>query len=109
MMSMDNGPQAIADAAHDAGIPMTIPGGVEGTTLSHEGGEPEGGIVLGQYQSRVIDMASAYATLAASGTFHEPFFVQRVETADGDVLLDRPSSPGESRIDSRSPTTSRRP
>lgn len=98
MMSMDNGPQAIADAAHDAGIPMTIPG-VEGTTLSHEGGEPEGGIVLGQYQSRVIDMASAYATLAASGTFHEPFFVQRVETADGDVLLDRPSSPGESRID----------
>ncbi|WP_072815132.1 transglycosylase domain-containing protein [Rhodococcus zopfii] len=98
MMSLDNGPQAIADAAHDAGIPLTIPG-VEGTTLSHEGGEPEGGIVLGQYQSRVIDMASAYATLAASGTFHEPFFVQRVETADGDVLLDRPASPGESRLD----------
>jgi len=98
MMSMDDGPQAIADAAHDAGIPMTIPG-VEGTTLSHEGGPPEGGIVLGQYQSRVIDMASAYATLAASGTFHEPFFVQRVETADGDVLLDRPASPGEFRLD----------
>ena len=98
MMSLDDGPQAIADAAHEAGIPVSIPG-VEGTTLSHEGGAPEGGIVLGQYQSRVIDMASAYATLAASGTFHEPFFVQRVETADGDVLLDRPASLGESRLD----------
>lgn len=97
-MSLDDGPQAIADAAHEAGIPVSIPG-VEGTTLSHEGGAPEGGIVLGQYQSRVIDMASAYATLAASGTFHEPFFVQRVETADGDVLLDRPASLGESRLD----------
>ena len=28
---------------------------------------PNNGIVLGQYQSRVLDMASAYATLAASG------------------------------------------
>ncbi|MCK0091544.1 penicillin-binding protein [Rhodococcus sp. F64268] len=98
MMSMENGPQKIADAAHDAGIPMEIPG-VEGTSLTEANGIPEGGIVLGQYQSRVIDMASAYATLAASGTFHQPYFVQKVTTSDGEVLLDRPASPAEDRID----------
>ncbi|MEU5841001.1 transglycosylase domain-containing protein [Rhodococcus sp. NPDC047139] len=98
MMSMSNGPQKIADAAHAAGIPKTIPG-VEGQTLSENGGPPEGGIVLGQYQARVIDMASAYATIAASGIFHEPYFVQKVVTADGDVLLDREPSPGERRFD----------
>ncbi|KXF85618.1 penicillin-binding protein [Rhodococcus ruber Chol-4] len=98
MMAMENGPQKIADAAHEAGIPLEIPG-VDGRTLSHNGGAPEGGIVLGQYQSRVIDMASAYATLAASGTYHQPYFVQRVVNAEGEVLLDRPASPGEQRVD----------
>ncbi|UYP18956.1 penicillin-binding protein [Rhodococcus sp. Z13] len=98
MMSMTNGPQKIADAAHAAGIPETIPG-VEGRTLSENGGPPEGGIVLGQYLSRVIDMASAYGTIAASGVYHEPYFVQKVVTGDGVVLLDRPASPGEQRFD----------
>ncbi|MDM7490928.1 transglycosylase domain-containing protein [Rhodococcus sp. CSLK01-03] len=98
MMAMEDGPQKIADAAHEAGIPLEIPG-VDGPTLSHNGGAPEGGIVLGQYQSRVIDMASAYATLAASGTYHQPYFVQRVVNAEGEVLLDRPASPGEQRLD----------
>ncbi|NLE82531.1 MAG: penicillin-binding protein [Rhodococcus sp.] len=98
MVSMDDGPQSIADAAHEAGIPEHIPG-VEGRTLSHEGGSPQGGIVLGQYLSRPIDMASAYATLAASGIYHQPYFVQKVVTSDGEVLLDRGPSPGERRID----------
>ncbi|NMD95680.1 penicillin-binding protein [Rhodococcus sp. BL-253-APC-6A1W] len=98
MMSMKDGPQKIADIAHRAGIPETIPG-VEGTTLGTTNGPPEGGIVLGQYESRVIDMASAYATLAASGTYRAPYFVQKVVTADGVVLLDRPASPAEQRID----------
>lgn len=98
MMSMSNGPQKIADAAHAAGIPKEIPG-VEGITLSENGGPPEGGIVLGQYQSRVIDMASAYATIAASGVFHEPYFLQKVVTGDGVVLFERPAPEGERRLD----------
>ena len=44
-------------------------------------GGVEGGVVLGQYDSRVIDMASAYGTLAASGMFHSPHFVQKVALA----------------------------
>ncbi|MEV0340947.1 transglycosylase domain-containing protein [Nocardia sp. NPDC050713] len=87
-MSMLGGPQSIADAAHQAGIPEEIPG-VAGKTLTEDGGPPLNGIVLGQYLVRPIDMASAYATIAASGMYHQPYFVQRVETGDGRVLLDR--------------------
>ncbi|MGC0366648.1 membrane peptidoglycan carboxypeptidase [Rhodococcus sp. 27YEA15] len=97
MLSMENGPQKIADAAHLAGIAEHIPG-LDYPTLTQEGGPPENGIVLGQYQSRVFDMASAYATLANSGVYQQPHFIQKVVTADGQVLLDRPASPGERRI-----------
>ncbi|MBF6203828.1 penicillin-binding protein [Streptomyces gardneri] len=87
-MTMFDGPQAIADAAHAAGIPEELPG-VPGKTLTEDGGKPLNGIVLGQYLVRPIDMASAYATIGASGVYHRPYFVQRVVTGDGRVLLDR--------------------
>ncbi|WP_223884793.1 transglycosylase domain-containing protein [Nocardia colli] len=87
-MSMFDGPKAIADAAHAAGIPDEIPG-VAGKTLTEDGGRPLNGIVLGQYLVRPIDMASAYGTIGASGVYHQPYFVQRVVTGDGRVLLDR--------------------
>ncbi|MFI9507114.1 transglycosylase domain-containing protein [Nocardia sp. NPDC052566] len=87
-MSMFDGPKAIAEAAHQAGIPKQIPG-VAGETLTENGDRPLNGIVLGQYVVRPIDMASAYATIAASGVYHQPYFVQRVVTGDGRVLLDR--------------------
>ncbi|WP_040793032.1 transglycosylase domain-containing protein [Nocardia paucivorans] len=104
-LEMANGPQAIADAAHQAGIPKEIPG-VEGRTLSENGGQPVPAIVLGTYLVRPIDMASAYATIAAQGIYHQPYFVQRVVAGDGTVLLDRdPAKPvgeplprGEQRI-----------
>jgi len=97
-LSMEDGAQKIADAAHQAGIPETVPGW-QYPTLTQEGESPENGIVLGQYLTRPIDMASAYATLAASGMYHQPYFVQKVVTADGEVLLDRPASEGERRLD----------
>lgn len=82
------GPQAVADAAHRAGIPQQIPG-VPGSSLSEDGGAPALAIVLGAYSVRPLDMASAYATLAASGVYHRPYFVQQVIAGDGKVLLDR--------------------
>jgi membrane peptidoglycan carboxypeptidase len=56
---------------------------------------------LGQYQTRVLDMASAYATIAASGVYHRPHFVQKVVNADGQVLFDASTqdNSGEQRID----------
>ncbi|WP_374639334.1 transglycosylase domain-containing protein [Rhodococcus sp. ARC_M5] len=94
MLSMDNGPQAIADMAHTLGIPQEIDG-VGPTLTEPDNAGPNYGVVLGQYQSRVLDMASAYATLAASGVYHTPHFVQRVVTADGTVLLDRAPEAGQ--------------
>ena len=82
------GPKSIADAAHQAGIPEQIPG-VAGNSLSEPDGPPAPAIVLGVYSVRPIDMASAYATIAASGVYRPPYFVQRVVAGDGRVLLDR--------------------
>lgn len=86
------GPKAIANAAHQAGIPEQIPG-VAGRTLFEDDGPPLPAIVLGAYSVRPIDMASAYATLAASGAYRAPYFVQKVVTGDGRVLLDRETDP----------------
>ncbi len=93
-----NGPQLIADMAHKLGIPQDIPG-VGKSLTEPDGNGPNNGIVLGQYQVRPLDMASAYATLAASGMYHAPYFVEKVVTADGATLLDRGTPPGEQRVD----------
>ncbi|MGX6509898.1 transglycosylase domain-containing protein [Rhodococcus sp. SJ-2] len=98
MLDMEDGPQAIADMAHKLGVAKELPG--IGETLTEQGGVgPNYGIVLGQYQSRVLDMASAYATLAASGMHYDPHFVQKVVTSDGEVLLDRGAPSGEQVVD----------
>ncbi|WP_433655341.1 transglycosylase domain-containing protein [Nocardia sp. CA-128927] len=92
-----DGPNKIAAMAHKAGIPDTIPD--LGTTLVEpDGSPPNTGIVLGQYSVRVRDMASAYATFAASGIYHKPHLVQKVVAADGRVLLDLGSAAGTQRV-----------
>ena len=96
-MGKNQGPQKIADMAHRLGIPDTIPG-VGQTLVGENGAPPNNGIVLGQYQARPLDMASAYATLAASGTYHKPHFVSKVVNSDGEVLLDRGEVAGEQRV-----------
>ncbi|WP_440446449.1 transglycosylase domain-containing protein [Nocardia amamiensis] len=96
-LDMQNGPQKIAAMGHKLGIPETIPG-VGQTLTEPDGSGPNNGIVLGQYQARPLDMASAYATLAASGVYHAPHFVSKVVTADGQVLLDRGEVAGEQRV-----------
>ena len=101
MLKLNNGPQDVADAAHDAGIAESIPGVDYTLSEDGEGGPPNNGIVLGQYQTRVLDMASAYATIAASGVYRTPHFVQKVVNAEGDVLFDatEEDNTGEQRID----------
>src|SRR6201991_2384551 len=100
MLKLKHGPQDVADAAHAAGIAESFPGVEHTLSEDGKGGPPYDGIVLGQYQTRVLDMASAYATLAASGVYHKPHFVQKVVNAEGRVLFDATGSdtPGEQRI-----------
>lgn len=80
MMDLNGGPQAVADAAHQLGItaPLTY----------KDGTAPEYGIVLGQYETKTIDMAAALATIAASGKRYKPHFVQKVVDAKNNVLFD---------------------
>ncbi len=101
MLKLKNGPADVADAAHQAGIAESFPGVEHTLSEDGKGGPPNNGIVLGQYQTRALDMASAYATLAASGTYHKPHFVQKVVNAAGQVLFDasQEDNAGEQRID----------
>jgi membrane peptidoglycan carboxypeptidase len=100
MLKLKNGPDDVAKAAHQAGIAESFPGVAHTLSEDGKGGPPNNGIVLGQYQTRVIDMASAYATLAASGIYHRPHFVQKVINSEGRVLFDATTSnnAGEQRI-----------
>jgi membrane peptidoglycan carboxypeptidase len=101
MLKLKHGPQDVADAAHAAGIAESFPGVEHTLSEDGKGGPPYDGIVLGQYQTRVLDMASAYATLAASGVYHRPHFVQKVVNADGQVIFDasQQDNSGEQKID----------
>lgn len=103
MLKLKNGPQDVADAAHQAGIAESFPGVDHTLSEDGQGGPPNNGVVLGQYQTRVIDMASAYATLAASGVYHKPHFVQKVVNSEGEVLFDasQQDNSGEQRIEKK--------
>ena len=93
MMDLNGKAQDVADAAHAAGVAESF--GDQAKTLQNADGSVEGGVVLGQYPSRVLDMASAYATLAASGIYRAPHFVQKVETSSGEVLYERSKDAGK--------------
>ncbi|NTY61687.1 transglycosylase domain-containing protein [Mycolicibacterium sphagni] len=100
MLKLKNGPSDVADAAHSAGVAESFPGVDHTLSEDGKGGPPNNGVVLGQYQTRVLDMASAYATLANSGVYHKPHFVQKVVNSRGEVLFDASTSDnsGEQRI-----------
>nr|WP_095661203.1 transglycosylase domain-containing protein [Corynebacterium glaucum] len=94
---LDNTTQDTADMAHALGVARHIPG-VPGVTLRENGGQPYEGIVLGQYQSRVLDMATAAATLIDRGVYHPTHFVERVVDANGEVLYAVDSEYSERRV-----------
>ncbi|ACU40826.1 penicillin-binding protein [Actinosynnema pretiosum subsp. pretiosum] len=85
------GAEAVAEAAWAAGIPKQVSvGGQKIDTLLGEGGaKPNTGIALGGDVARVrpFDMASAYATFAARGVHHEPFFVSKITDSSGETIL----------------------
>ena len=93
---LENGPQDTADMAHNLGIAESLPSIPE--TLTENGGTPYDGIILGQYESRPLDMASAMATIANEGVWHRPHFVSKVETRSGEVLYEYEDGEGERRI-----------
>lgn len=96
MEHLENNTQDVADMAHALGVAKSFPGTEH--TLSENGGAPFEGVVLGQYLSRPIDMAHALATLANQGVWHEAYFVEKVETAEGEVLYTHTQDAGQRRV-----------
>lgn len=90
---LENEAQDTADMAHALGVAESIPG-IE-KTLYEENARPYDGIILGQYQSRVIDMAHGLATLANYGVLHDTYFVDRVENSTGGLVYEHENSEGE--------------
>ncbi|TWP52905.1 penicillin-binding protein [Lentzea tibetensis] len=90
MVANDTGPKAVADAAHQAGIPETvmIDGKAKQTLTGKEGAAPNTGIAIGadDAQVRPFDMASAFATFASRGVYRKPFFITKIEGPDKELL-----------------------
>ena len=84
---LDNTTYDTADTAHALGVARSLPN-IPETLREPDGSQPYDGIILGQYQSRVIDMATGMATLINRGVWHPTHFVQRVTSADGEVLYE---------------------
>ncbi|MHA6794945.1 transglycosylase domain-containing protein [Pseudonocardia bannensis] len=82
------GPQKVADAARSAGITSPLE-------------DVNEGIALGNKEVTPLELASAYATIAAGGVWHQPHLVSKVVTADDRVLYEAPEADGERRFPER--------
>jgi penicillin-binding protein 1A len=68
-LTLDVGPQKVADMAHKLGVQSPL--------------QPVPSIGLGSNAVSPLDMASAYATLAAGGIYSRPMAIRRVILANG--------------------------
>jgi penicillin-binding protein 1A len=93
------GPARVVDAARRMGIPgpAWLPGrsGCRQTASDHCPTQLEAlpSIALGSEEVTPLEMASAYATLAAGGTYRQPKLVSRVADGAGQILESGPSAP----------------
>lgn len=74
------GPQEVADLAHAMGITSDLSPHAPSMPLGPDGVSP-------------LDMASAYSVFANDGVRNDPYFIDRVEDADGNILFAHQASP----------------
>lgn len=79
------GPQKVADAARLAGITAPLD-------------NPDARLPLGNKEVTPVQLASAYATIAAGGVWHPPHMVSKVVDSDGRVLYEYQPGEGEQRF-----------
>ena len=81
------GPANVADTAHAMGISKTR-ADTGKPTLVNAAGQTNFGIGIGDadYSVRPLDQATGFATIANGGTTHQPFFINKVTDAAGNVL-----------------------
>lgn len=85
--SMENGPEKIIKMMNAMGIPPAKKTFKKAAGFPNEtaGLNPELTVALGSATVSPINMANAYATIAAGGEYAEPYLIEKVETADGEV------------------------
>ncbi|MGQ0479910.1 MAG: transglycosylase domain-containing protein [Pseudonocardia sp.] len=74
-LTLRMGAQKVADAARQAGITSPL------TDVNE-------GIALGNKEVTPIELASAYATFASGGIYHQPHLVSKVTTSDDRVIYE---------------------
>jgi len=80
-------PQQVAQAAHQAGIPLTQTiDGVTTKTLQNPDGVVTAGIALGGYEVRPLDMANAFGTIANDGQRNPVHFISKIQSSSGDSV-----------------------
>jgi membrane peptidoglycan carboxypeptidase len=85
----------VARAAFDAGVATTQTiGGKTGPALTADDGKlTADAIAMGQYPVRPRDVAQAYATFAATGSYRPAHFITSIVDAGGNALYDVKSNP----------------
>ncbi len=84
--SMENGPSKVLRAARDLGIPSSDGSDDFGIPSSTVDLEPVLGIPLGTAQVSPINMANAYATIAAGGQRADVHVIEEVQSRSGETL-----------------------
>ncbi|MCG8920159.1 penicillin-binding protein, partial [Actinokineospora sp. PR83] len=84
MVYNDVKPAGVAEAAKKAGILSPLDAAAGDINIAIGGGAT---------QVTTVDMASAYATFAANGTYRKPHLVQKVTYPDGGVVFDAAARP----------------
>jgi membrane peptidoglycan carboxypeptidase len=89
-MAIKIGTEKVAEAAHGAGIPREVPynGNTKKLLRGADGGLPDGNISIGggTTEIRPFDLTSAYATFAARGVYHKPFFISKITNAEDKAI-----------------------
>lgn len=78
MEQMDDGPQMVLDAAQQAGVPRTLL-----DSIRNQDGGPPLVTPLGYFPVAPVDMANAYATIAANGKRADWYVIQKVTDYQG--------------------------
>ena len=85
-LALEVGPAKVAGLAHRAGVAAEGP---DATATLERNGVTGGAIGIGEYEVRPIDQAVGFATFAAGGVHHEPFFIATVTDRNGNVLYEQ--------------------
>ncbi|MEV6605349.1 transglycosylase domain-containing protein [Kutzneria sp. NPDC051319] len=94
-MTDDIGPLQVKDAALKAGVaPTQVIGGKAGPALTSGDGKQTGDIIgAGGYPVRPLDMAQAYATLAANGQYKPAHFISSIADTKNNPIYDVKANP----------------